>query len=236
VKELRDDDPFFIRDVDAGKGDTFEYRVFAPDLVVQDSVSTNDFGVDVGEQAIGNILLFAELAQDFLIVVRDRIDLDTGGLEFLERVAQLTELRPTRRSPNRRSIENDDRFGVASTVVIVDELSVRVGQLEIGKSFADLRTRRMSVRQTCPSGMAERRGGIKTMMVAFYRHAPSWDQNQASVLTLIVSILDVLIWREPQRQLRYGRISGRRVRGVDIRSEPSRSIPFGYWRKRAPAD
>ncbi len=108
VKELRDDDSFFIRDVDAGIGDAFEKRIFTPDQVVQDSVSANDFGVDVGEQAIGNILLFAELAQDFLIVVRDRIDLDSGGLEFLEGVAQLTELRPTRRSPNRRSIENDD--------------------------------------------------------------------------------------------------------------------------------
>ena len=111
----------------AGVRDAFEEGILAPDLIVQDAVAADDLGIDVGEQTEGNVLLLAELAQNFLIVVRDGIELDAGGFEFPEGIAQLTELRPARGSPDRRSVEDNDRLRLATTRVVVDDVPVRVG-------------------------------------------------------------------------------------------------------------
>jgi hypothetical protein len=107
VEELRDDDAVFVGDEDAGIRNPFEERVLAPDLVVQDPVAANDLAIDIRKQAKRDVLFLAELGQGLLIVVRDRVELDARRPKLVESVAQLTELRPTRRSPDGRSVEDD---------------------------------------------------------------------------------------------------------------------------------
>jgi hypothetical protein len=170
VEELRHDDPLFVGHVDARIGDAFEERILAPDLIVQDAVAADDLGVDIGEQPVGNVLLLAELAEDLLVIVRDRVELDSGGLELRVRIAQLTELRPARGSPDRRSVEDDDRLRVATTVVIVDEPPVGVRELKVRKPLSDLGAGGVSIREADAAGIPERGGCIEAVMVAFDRH------------------------------------------------------------------
>jgi hypothetical protein len=143
------------------------------DLFVQDAEATDDRRVDVREEAVGDALLLAELREDLLVVVGDRVELDSRGLELLVGVAQLTELRPARRSPDSRSIKDDDGLRLASTLVVVDELPVCVRQLEVRKAFSDLRTRRVAVRQANASWMPKGRWRIEAVVVTFYRHVAS---------------------------------------------------------------
>jgi hypothetical protein len=173
VEEFGDHDPVFVCDIDAGIGDAFEERVAPPDLVVQDAVAADYLRVDVGEQPVGDVLLLAELGQDLLVVVRDRVELDVRGLELLEGVAQLTELRPARGSPHRRSVEDHDRLRLAAALVVVDELTVGVRENEVRKPLADLRARRMPIGKANPAGMSERCRCVESVVISFYRHACS---------------------------------------------------------------
>ena len=173
VKELGDDNSLFVGDVDTRIGNALEECILAPDLVVQDAVATDDLGVDVGEQPIRDVLLLAEFRKYLLIIVRDRVELDSGGLEFFVCIAQLTELRPTRRSPDRRSVEHDDGLCLAPALVIVDEPPMRVGKLEVWKSLADGRASRVSIRKAAARGMTEWGRSIEAVMIAFYCHAHS---------------------------------------------------------------
>jgi hypothetical protein len=188
VKEFGDDHSLFVRDVDTRIGNALEECILAPDLVVQDAVATDDLGVDVGEQPIGDVLLLAELRKDLLIIVGDRVELDSGCLEFSVCIAQLTELRPTRRSPDRRSVEHDNRLCLAPALVIVDESPMRVGKLEVWKSLTDDRASRVSIRKAGARGMTERGWCIEAVMVAFYCHAHSSRSPDAMVLALSMSI------------------------------------------------
>jgi len=81
-----------------------------------------------------------ELAEYLLVVVGDGIEFDARRLEFRICVAKLAELRPARRSPNCRSKKNDDGFAVGATLVEINEITVRIGQLEIWELLANLRT------------------------------------------------------------------------------------------------
>tara|TARA_B100001245_G_scaffold105550_1_gene76890 strand:- start:1010 stop:1264 length:255 start_codon:yes stop_codon:yes gene_type:complete len=80
-----------------------------------------------------------ELAEYLLVVVGDGIEFDARRLEFWVCVAKLAELRPARRSPNGRSKKNDDGFAVGTTLVEINEITVRIGQLEIWEPLANLR-------------------------------------------------------------------------------------------------
>jgi hypothetical protein len=173
VKELRDHEALLVRDVDAGIGNARKEPAVIRRLFVQDAVAANRLRIDVGEQAVRDVLLGFELAQYGLIVIGDGKDLDPMFLKLRERIAQLTELRPTRGSPHRRAIEDHDRLRVAAALVEIDRLAVRVGQDEIGKSLPNLRARWVSIRQTRPAGVAERCRCIETVVVAFNRHQSS---------------------------------------------------------------
>jgi len=91
-------------------------------------------------------LLLTELAEYLLIVIRDGIKFDARRLELWVCVAKLAELRPARRSPNRRSKKNDDGFAVGATPVEIDEITVRVGQFEIWEPLANFRTGQVALR------------------------------------------------------------------------------------------
>ena len=80
-----------------------------------------------------------ELAEYLLIVIRDGIEFDARRLELWVCVAKLAELRPARRSPNCRSKKNDDGSAVGATLVEIDEIAVRIGELEIWELLANLR-------------------------------------------------------------------------------------------------
>ena len=127
VKELRDHEALLVRDVDAGIGNSGKEPAVFRRLLVQDAVAANRLRIDVGEQAIRDVLFGFELAQEGLIVIGDRVDLDTLFLKLRERIAQLAELRPARGSPHRRAIEDHDRLRVAAALVKIDPLAVRVG-------------------------------------------------------------------------------------------------------------
>jgi hypothetical protein len=173
VEELCDDDAIFVGHVYAGVRDAFEEGSLAPNLIVQDVVAANNLGIDVGEQAEGDALFLAEFAENFLIVVRNGVELDAGGFELSEGIAQLTELRPTRGSPDRRSVEDDDRLRLATTRVVVNEVLVRVRQLKAGKTLADLRARRVPVRKARTTGVSKRSRSIEAVVVALDRHVVS---------------------------------------------------------------
>jgi hypothetical protein len=175
VEELGDDDAVLVGDVDAGKGNALEEGVLAADLVVQDAVTANDLGVDVGEQAVGDPLLLAELPQDLLVVVGDRIELDARGLELRVGVAQLTELRPAGGSPHRRTVEDHHRLRAAAALVITDETSLGVRKPEVRQALAHLRSGGVSVREARASRMAERGRGVEAVVIALDRHLrPCW--------------------------------------------------------------
>ena len=83
------------------------------------------------------------------------------------RVAQLTELRPTRGSPDRRAEEDDDGLGFTAVGVEMDRVSVSVGQCEVGQTVADLGAGRVSCRESGPAGVSEGSRGIEAQLVAF---------------------------------------------------------------------
>jgi hypothetical protein len=68
------------------------------------------------------------------------------GFEFGVRIAQLTELRPARRSPNRRTKEDDDRLRARAIFVKANATSVYVWQFEIRQDVANFGARRMASR------------------------------------------------------------------------------------------
>src|SRR4029453_2346653 len=106
------------------------------------------------------VLLLGEFAERPLIVVRDRVQLDPGCAEPGKRVAQLTELRPAGRSPDRGAVEDDDGLRPAATRVIVDHLSVRIRQGEVRKPLTDLRAGRVSVGESSACRVPERGGWV----------------------------------------------------------------------------
>jgi hypothetical protein len=173
VEELRDDEAVLVGDVDARIRNAGEEGVLASDLIVQNSVAADRLRVDVGEQAIGDALLLAELGKRLLVVVGDRIELDPRGPELRESVAQLTELRPTRGSPHRRSVEHHDRLCPTPARVVVDEAPVSVGQREVGQPLANLGAGRVSVGQAGASRVSERSRCIEAVVVPFDRHGCS---------------------------------------------------------------
>jgi len=59
----------------------------------------------------------------------------------------------------------------------VDQLAVGVGKLEVGESLSNLGASRMPVREPQTTGMTQRRGGIETVVIAFYCHALSLDDE-----------------------------------------------------------
>ena len=54
-------------------------------------------------------------------------------------IAQLPELRPTRWSPDSRTIKDDDGFSSSAVAMIVNRLAVRIGQDKVRQAFADIR-------------------------------------------------------------------------------------------------
>jgi hypothetical protein len=133
MEELGDDPPLLIGDIYPGKGDAMKKCVVEGDLVIQDPILPDHLGVDIGKQRIGDLLVFGELSKCLLVVIRDRVELDSVGLELVEGVAQLTELRPAGGSPHGRAIEDHDRPGPRPILVQPDPATVRVGQVEIGQ-------------------------------------------------------------------------------------------------------
>jgi hypothetical protein len=109
VEELRDHNSVRVRDEGSRIGDSVQQGVTGLDLIVQDPVLTDDRGVEIRQQGVGDLLLVAELRQRLQVIVGDGVELDSCRFEVVVRVAQLAELRPARRSPDRRAIEHDDR-------------------------------------------------------------------------------------------------------------------------------
>jgi hypothetical protein len=170
VEELGDDDACLVGDVDARIRDAIDVCFAGLDLVVQNSVFANDRRVEVREQPVGNLLLLGELRENLLVVVRDRVDLDPGRLKLPIRIAQLTELRPARGSPDRRSIEDHDGFRVPATFVKVDQPSICVRKTKVGESLPDLGPRRMSIGKSRSCRRSKRGGRIESMVIAFNSH------------------------------------------------------------------
>jgi hypothetical protein len=145
VKELRDNDAFFVRDVDTRERNAVEECVLGPDLAVEDAVAADYLGVDVGEEPERDVLFLAELGEDLLVIVRDRIRLDPLRQELVVGVAQLAELRPARGSPDGGSVEDHDRLRATPALVIVDAPPVCVWQREVRQSLADLGAGRVAI-------------------------------------------------------------------------------------------
>jgi len=75
-------------------------------------------------------------------------------LKLIKGVAQLTELRPARGSPDRRSIEDHDGFRSAATLMEVDKLAMRIRKSEIRESLSNFGASRMAWRKARSSRMA----------------------------------------------------------------------------------
>ncbi len=100
MEEFCDDDPLLVDDVAPGIGDPMKHDVSRTDLIVEDSVLSDDPRVHVGKKRIGYAAFTAEFGQHLLVVIRDGVKANPLTLEFRVGVAQLTELRPARRSPD----------------------------------------------------------------------------------------------------------------------------------------
>ena len=140
MKKLCRDDACFIGNVSSWKWNALKKGILATDLIVEDALASDHFRVDIRKKWVGDPLLLTELSEYLLVVVGDGIEFDARRLEFWVCVAKHAELRPARRSPNRRSKKNDDCFAVGATLVEIDEIAVRIGQLEIWEPLANLRT------------------------------------------------------------------------------------------------
>jgi hypothetical protein len=147
-----------------------EDEVAGLDLLVQNPEAPDDLGVEVREQGIGDRLFFAELTQDLLVVVGDRVEGEAGGLEALVGVAQLAELRPTRGSPDRGAIEDDDRGASGAVRMEVDGSAVGIGEHHVGQAVADFGARRLAGREAGTPGVAERGRCVEAQFVSLDRH------------------------------------------------------------------
>ena len=110
MKEFRNNDSLLIDHVASRVRDTVKNYVSRTDLVVEDSVLSNDPGFYVGEERVRDLSLAAEFRQHLLVVIGNGIQPNALSLEFGVCVAQLTELRPARRSPDCRTVKDDDRL------------------------------------------------------------------------------------------------------------------------------
>jgi hypothetical protein len=121
-------------------------------------------------------LLLAEFPENFLVVVGNGIELDPGRLEFRMGIAQLTELRPTGRSPDRRAIENDDGESACSVRMEGNFFAPGVWEGEVREAFSYLGASRVVGRQSDASRVAQRRGCIKSKSVSLDRHVSVPDR------------------------------------------------------------
>lgn len=123
--------------------------------------------VNIRQKRKGDILIFGKFPQRFLIIIRNSVDINVVGRKFVERIAQLTELRPAGGSPYCRAIKNHYRF---PSNFIVDALARGIWKAEIWQPLADGRPGRMVCRKACSGWMAKRSWSIKAVMVSFYKH------------------------------------------------------------------
>jgi hypothetical protein len=170
VERLRDHHAVFVGDEGARKGDAVEHRVAWLDACVEDPVATDDLGVDVREQREGDSLLLRELGEGLAIVIGDRVEPNARRLELLVGIAQLAELRPTRRSPHRGAEEDDHGPGAGPVLVEAEEAPVLIRKREVWKRLADPGADLPPFGQTQSPGVAERRRGVESEFVALDGH------------------------------------------------------------------
>jgi hypothetical protein len=118
---------------------------------------------EIREHREADALVVNESALPFGIVIGNRIELDAGRFELRMRVAQLPELRPTRRSPDRGAKEHDDCTGVAAIGMKVELRAARrrIRQAEVRQALADNGARGVAVFQTESSDVAQWCGGVE---------------------------------------------------------------------------
>ena len=78
-------------------------------------------------------------------------------------IAQLTELRPTRRSPDRRAIEHEDRRTPVAILVEVDVAPERIRQDEVGNPLANFGPRCVILGKADAARIPKRRRGIESV-------------------------------------------------------------------------
>ncbi len=98
------------------------------------------------------------------------------------------DVHASRGAPGRRSIEDDDGLGAASTLVIVDELTGGVREPKVWKSLPNVWSSRMSGWQTGPSGVSEWGGRVEAVVVTFYHLRDSSPRRGVSNMTPFMSI------------------------------------------------
>ncbi len=178
VKELGADGSGFISDVRSGKGDSVQKAIFLADRVVENSKSPNDCAVDIRKKREGNRLLFGEFAKGGRVVVGDGDQADSRGLEFRPGIAQLAELRPTGRSPDRGAVEDDRNPRGFAAGGEFKGLTEGVGQGERGEKFSDLRACRMMVGESAPGRVFQGSRSIEVELVSLDAHAVSPGSSQ----------------------------------------------------------
>jgi hypothetical protein len=173
VEELLDDDALLVHDIDAGEGDPVEGSAVLLHLRVQDAVAADDRRVDVREERVGNVVRLGEGGQCGHVIVGDRVELDAGFLELRPGVAQLTELRHARRSPDRRAVEDDGRLRAAPVLVKAHPAAGLVRQVEVREPLPDPGACRLSVRQALARGMTQGCRRLEAQLVGLVNdHAP----------------------------------------------------------------
>ena len=89
MKELRHHDALFIGNINAGVRNTLEESILLPNRFVQNPITTNDTRIYIRQQAIRDILFVTEFTEHLLVVIGDRIELNSSGFKFVESIAQL---------------------------------------------------------------------------------------------------------------------------------------------------
>ena len=131
-----------VDEVCAGEWDPIPGVIVGWDKRVQDAERRDDLRVRVGEQRKRDAVGGAEVGQGVGFVVADRIESDLFGVQCLIAVLQLDQLRATRRSPHRRTIEHHRGRLAGPIPVHIDDLPIGGLRHYVREPLAHLRTRR----------------------------------------------------------------------------------------------
>ena len=140
--------------------------ILGADQRIQDAEALDHRGIFVGEEIVSDPAVLGEALERVLAIVADAIDLVSGGIEFFDLLLQLDQLRDAVGSPHGRAIKDDGRLFPRPVFVEVDYFAVLIGQLELGKALADVRSgRKLIVRRITPPGVADRHAYRETEFI-----------------------------------------------------------------------
>lgn len=106
-EELVGDDPVAVNEVGPGERDAVPGVIVGWDEGVEDPEALDDLALRIGEKRIVDPVGCGEVCECVRFVLGHCIEGDASGLEIVEVLLQLDQLRAARRSPHRGAVDGD---------------------------------------------------------------------------------------------------------------------------------